>query len=94
MNARNSIRDNLEPLSNRTEESDSHSEKHPISKTSTDEGIMISIKPVPKNAHFSIRDNLDSDSNRTEKSDLHSEKHDAPKNTTELGIVRNLTAVF
>jgi hypothetical protein len=46
MNAYFSIRDNLDPDSNVTEESDLHSEKHPSPKISTDEGIMISIKPV------------------------------------------------
>jgi hypothetical protein len=37
-----SIRDNLDPDSNATEESDRHSVKHISPKTSTDEGIMIS----------------------------------------------------
>jgi hypothetical protein len=89
MNACVSIRDNLDPDSNITEESDLQSEKHHPPKISTDEGIMISIKTVPENAALSIRDNLDPDSNVTEESDLQLEKHDSPKNVTELGMVRN-----
>jgi hypothetical protein len=54
-----------------TEESDPHPEKHPSPKTSTDRGRMISIKPVPWNAHFSIPDNFDLDSNATAENDLH-----------------------
>jgi hypothetical protein len=49
--------------------------KHPSFKTSTDEGRMISTKPVVKKASFLIRDNLDPDSNVTEESDPHLEKH-------------------
>jgi hypothetical protein len=45
-NAAHSIRDNLDPDSNVTEESDSHSKKQLESKNSTDEGIMISTKPL------------------------------------------------
>jgi hypothetical protein len=41
-----SIRDNLDPDSNLTKESDLHSEKHSQPKISTDEGRMISIRPV------------------------------------------------
>jgi hypothetical protein len=68
-NAHSSIRDNLDPDSNVTKESEMQSEKHLSSKTSTDEGRMISTKPVPQNAHFAIRDNLDRDSNVTEEID-------------------------
>jgi hypothetical protein len=63
---------NFDPDSNATEESDLQSQQHPSPKISTDEGRMISIKPVLKNAVFSIRDNLDPDSNVTEESDLQS----------------------
>jgi hypothetical protein len=70
LNADPSIRDNLEPDSNVTEESDLLQEKHSSPKTSTDERIMISTKPVPINARFSIRDNLEPDSNVIEESDL------------------------
>jgi hypothetical protein len=45
-NASISIRDNLDPDSNVTEESDLHPEKHLSPKTSTDEGRMMSTKPV------------------------------------------------
>jgi hypothetical protein len=44
-------------------------------KTSTDEGKMISIKPVLKNPSFAFRENLDPVSNGTEESDPQSEKH-------------------
>jgi hypothetical protein len=71
LNANISIRDNLDPDSNVTEESDLHLLKHLSYKISTDEGRMISNKPVPLNANISIRDNLDPDSNVTEESDLH-----------------------
>jgi hypothetical protein len=40
-----SICDNLDSVSNVTEESDLHSEKHFHPKTSTDAGITISTKP-------------------------------------------------
>jgi hypothetical protein len=73
-NARFSIRDNLDPDSNVTEDSDPHSEKQHSHKTSTNEGTMISTKLIPKNAHPSIRDNLDPDSNVTDESDLHPAK--------------------
>jgi hypothetical protein len=46
MNAPVSIRDNLDPDSNVTEESDLHQEKHLSPQTSTDEGTMILTKPV------------------------------------------------
>jgi hypothetical protein len=48
---------------------------------------MISIKPVPANAHPSIRDNFDPDSNRTDESDLHPEKQLALKISTDAGIM-------
>jgi hypothetical protein len=64
-----------------------HSEKRDVPKTSTDEGIMISIKSVPQNTHFSIRENLDSDSNITEKRDPSSEKQLSLKTSTETGIM-------
>jgi hypothetical protein len=71
-NAIVSICDNLELDSNVIEESDSHSEKHHLPKTSTDAGTMTSIKPVRPNARDPMRDNLDPDSNVIEESDLHS----------------------
>jgi hypothetical protein len=46
MNVRDSIRDNFTPDSNLTEESDRQLEKHSLPKNSTDEGTIISIKPV------------------------------------------------
>jgi hypothetical protein len=64
------IRDNLDPDSNRTEESDPHPEKHSLPNISTDAGITIPTNPVSVNVHLSIRDNLDPDSNLTEESDL------------------------
>jgi hypothetical protein len=71
MNACFSIRDNLEPDSNLTDESDLNSEKHSSPSISIDLGISISTKPVPLNAHPSIRDNLEFDSNATKESDSH-----------------------
>jgi hypothetical protein len=71
MNASFSIRDNIDPDSNITEESDLHWAKILSHMTSTNEGRVISIKPVPMNASFSSRDNIDPDSNITEESDLH-----------------------
>jgi hypothetical protein len=48
-NAFASIRDNLEPDSNVTEESEMHSEKQLSAKTSTDAGIWTNFKPVFEN---------------------------------------------
>jgi hypothetical protein len=70
MNPFFSIRDNLDPDSNITEESDPQPPKQFSPKTSTDEGTMISTKQVSTNANSAIRDNLDPDSNLTEESDL------------------------
>jgi hypothetical protein len=78
-----SIRDNLDPDSNATEESDLHLAKHSSPKTLTDAGIMTSITPIRQNAYDSIRDNLDSDSNVTAESDLHPEKQFSPKTSTD-----------
>jgi hypothetical protein len=88
-NACFSIRDNIDPDSNVTEESDLHQQKHPSPKTSTDEGRMISTKPVPRNASFSIRDSIDPDSNVTEESNSHHEKHFSHKNSAERGTLTN-----
>jgi hypothetical protein len=49
-NALFSIRDNFDPLSNLTSESEVHFEKQPSLKISTDAGIIISNNPVPENA--------------------------------------------
>jgi hypothetical protein len=85
VNAFFSTRDNLDPNSNLTKQSDLHSEKHCSPKTSTDAGRIMSIKPVPRNASFSTREILDPDSNLTEESNLHQEKHDSPKTSTDEG---------
>jgi hypothetical protein len=66
-----SVRNNFDPDSNVTEKSDLHSEKQPSPKASTDEGIVISNKPVLQNAHPSIRDKVNPDANVTKESDLH-----------------------
>jgi hypothetical protein len=63
-----SIRDNLDPDLNVTDESDPHLEKQLSPNTSTDEGRTILIQPVLQNASFSIRDTLDPDSNVTRES--------------------------
>jgi hypothetical protein len=73
--------------SNVTEESDLHSEQHLSHKTSTDEGTIISTKPVSMNAFFSIRDNIDTDSNQTEESDPHSRTRRPSKTSTDAGII-------
>jgi hypothetical protein len=52
-----SIRENLDPDSNRTDESDLHSEKHEFPMNSTDEGRVRFVKPVEENASPAIRDN-------------------------------------
>jgi hypothetical protein len=72
---------------NVTDENDLHSAKHLTPKTSTDEGIIISTKPVPINARFSIHDNIDPDSLRTEESDPHKEKHSLLKTSTDERII-------
>jgi hypothetical protein len=46
INAYFSIRDNMDPDSNITDEKNLYSEKHPSAKISTDEGRMISTKLV------------------------------------------------
>jgi hypothetical protein len=87
------VRDNLDPDSNITEESDLHRLEQFQPKTSTDAGRTISTKPVSLNAHPSIRDNLDSDSNVTEKSDLQSEKQSSRKTSTNAGIITNFKPI-
>jgi hypothetical protein len=86
-NAHPSIRNNLDPDSNRTE-------KQRSLRISTDRGIMISIKAVPLKTDFSISDNFDSDSNVTEESDLHLEKHDSLKISIEPGMKMDLRSLF
>jgi microcystin degradation protein MlrC len=93
LNADILIRDNFDPHSNVTEESDLHSEKHITPMISIDAGRMISIKPVRKNACSSIRDNIEPDSNVIEESDLHSEKHLTPKISTDAGIMISIKSV-
>jgi hypothetical protein len=68
LNAPCSIRDNFDPDSKITEESDLHALKHRSHNISTDEGITISTNPVSWNAQCPICDNLDSDLNITEES--------------------------
>jgi hypothetical protein len=80
-NVDSSIRDNLDPDSNRTEESDLHPEKHRSSKNSTDEGIMVSTKRVSRNALFSIRDMIGAES-----------KGDRPR--VKRTIENHVTAIF
>jgi hypothetical protein len=82
-NAGDSIRDDLDLDSNVTGESDLQSEKRPSHNTPTDEGIMISTKPVRLKISFSIHDNIDPDSNVTEENDRHKEKRPSPKTPTD-----------
>jgi hypothetical protein len=67
------------------------SNSHP--RLQTDEGRMISTKPVRMNEEPSIRDNLNPDSNVTEQSDRHSEKHLKPKTSTEPRKITNFSSV-
>jgi hypothetical protein len=84
---------NRDPDSIVIEESDLHPTKHPSSKTSTDEGIIISIKPVPTNAILSIRDNIDPDSNVTEESNWHPPKHPSSNTSTDEGRMISIKPV-
>jgi hypothetical protein len=59
MNARFSIRDNLESNSNLTEESDLHFEKQLSPRTSTESGMVINLTRAFSNAFDSIFSNLD-----------------------------------
>jgi hypothetical protein len=93
MIAFDSVRDNLDIDSNVTKESDLHSEKQSASKTSIDEGRMISIKPVPTNVCTSIRDNFDSDSNVIEESDPQQKKQLEPKTTIDEGRMISIKPV-
>jgi hypothetical protein len=70
MNASFSIPDNLDLDSNVTEESDRHKANDLSPRNATDEGRMISTKPVLMNASFSIRNNFDPDSNVIERKKL------------------------
>jgi hypothetical protein len=58
-------------------------ENHLLPMTSTDEGTMISTKPVIENTARAIRDNLDPDSNVIEESDLHSRKKHSINTSTD-----------
>jgi hypothetical protein len=73
--------------------SDLQQEKHLSPKTSTDEGTIISIKPIPKNAYFSISDNFEPDSNRIVEIDLQQEKHPSPKTSTDEGTIISIKPV-
>jgi hypothetical protein len=59
LNAHLSIRDNLDPDSNLTEESDLHLEKHLSLKSSTDLGMKKYFRLLYVNDNDSIRDNFD-----------------------------------
>jgi hypothetical protein len=79
LNTAFSIRDDLDPDSNLTEESYTQKSKQSSSKTSTDAGNVISINLVQQKVHFSICDNLDPDSNVTEESDHHKKSTPRPQ---------------
>jgi hypothetical protein len=89
LNAHPSIRDNFDPDSYISEESDLQEQKHHFPKTSTDEGTIILIKPVLRNSHFSIRDNIDPDSNVIDESDLQSESRSETdvNDTPQIGSI-------
>jgi hypothetical protein len=52
MNPQTSIRDNFDPDSNVTEQSDRHSEKHLKPKTSTEPGKVTNLRSVSENVSF------------------------------------------
>jgi hypothetical protein len=54
--------------------------------TSTDAGIAVLLKPLPRNADSSIRCNFEFDSNVTDVSDLQLEKQDLHKTSTDVEI--------
>jgi hypothetical protein len=58
-NAHFSIRDNLDPDSNGTEESERHTAKHLKPKTSTELGKVKNFRSVLENTSFSIFLNFD-----------------------------------
>jgi hypothetical protein len=66
-----SIRDDRDPDSKITADSELHFEKHSSSKNSTDEGITISSNPISLNVCLAIREKFGSDSNVTDRSDTH-----------------------
>jgi hypothetical protein len=84
---------NFDPDSNVTEEIDLQSTKRYSPKTSTDEGRIISTKPVRKNAFFSIRDNFDSDSNIMEESNVQSAKPHSLNTSTKAGRMISIKPV-
>jgi hypothetical protein len=65
--------DNFEPLSNRTEESDSHSEKHHSPKIRSDAGIIGNVKFVNEKVIGSMRFKFDRHSKTSEVNSLFSE---------------------
>jgi hypothetical protein len=50
-----------------------------VHRTSTDDGMIIVIKPDFENFDFSIRINREFDSNESDYSDLQFEKYDLPR---------------
>jgi hypothetical protein len=64
--------------------------KHESSKTSTNEGITISIRPLSVKAFVPIRTNFDSASNATNKSDAQQLKHPWPSISIDGGITRSV----
>jgi hypothetical protein len=59
----------------------------------TEEGIIISIKTVSRNASFAICDNLELDSNLPEESNPHLEKQFSPNTSTDEGIIISIKPV-
>jgi hypothetical protein len=90
-NAFFSIRDNLDPDSNITEESDLQQRKHPSPKTSIDEGILTNFKPVCKNILFGICFSIEPFSNTTNSNILFSETHSEVRHSADEGIHRMLS---
>jgi hypothetical protein len=61
-------------------------QKQDLHTASTDAGISIVFKPVPRNAESSIRCNFEFHSNVTDVSDLHTEKQYLHTTSTDAGI--------
>jgi hypothetical protein len=66
---------NSDPVSNVTDSSDLHLEKHSSSMISTLAGIKILFNPLSENARVPIRCNLDPVSNVIDSSDVQLQKH-------------------
>jgi hypothetical protein len=86
-NAFDSIRFNDDGDSNKTDESDSHLEKHDDPRISTEYGISTDSNFDLENAFVSIRFNDDGDSNEIDESNSQDAKHDDPRIVIKVGMI-------